>query len=143
MDNDVSICLCFPDIYEIGASNLGLEILYHLVNDCRIAIEYRGIKNPLFHAVKLVELDEIEAKDHEDLIPMVEEFKKTFSNDTFGTDFEAYIADARLATKEEKMCWWMMKAIYFSLTLLFILQILAATTNTAVFRQGQANNLEV
>ena len=69
--------------------------LYHLVNDCRIAIEYRGIKNPLFHAVKLVELDEIEAKDHEDLIPMVEEFKKTFSNDTFGTDFEAYIADAR------------------------------------------------
>lgn len=69
--------------------------LVHLVNDCRIAIEYRNIKNPLFHAVKLVELDEIEAKDHEDLIPMVEEFKKTFSNDTFGTDFEAYIADAR------------------------------------------------
>ena len=56
---------------------------------------------------------------------------------------QPYIADARLATKEEKMCWWMMKAIYFSLTLLFILQILAATTNTAVFRQGQANNLVV
>lgn len=69
--------------------------LYHLVNDVRIAIEYRNIKNPLFHAVKLVELDEIETKDHQDIIPMVEEFKKTFSNDTFGTDFEAYIADAR------------------------------------------------
>ena len=37
MDNDVSICLCFPDIYEIGASNLGLEILYHLVNDKKVA----------------------------------------------------------------------------------------------------------
>ena len=69
--------------------------LFHLVNDVRIAIDYRGIKNPLFHAVKLVELDELETKDHQDIIPMVEEFKKTFSNDTFGTDFEAYIADAR------------------------------------------------
>ena len=37
MDNDVSICLCFPDIYEIGASNLGLEILYHLVNEKKVA----------------------------------------------------------------------------------------------------------
>ena len=37
MSNDVSICLCFPDIYEIGASNLGLEILYHLVNEKKLA----------------------------------------------------------------------------------------------------------
>ncbi|WP_372519827.1 TIGR03960 family B12-binding radical SAM protein [Candidatus Ruminimicrobiellum ovillum] len=37
MENDVSICLCFPDIYEIGASNLGLEILYHLVNEKKVA----------------------------------------------------------------------------------------------------------
>ncbi len=37
MENDVSLCLCFPDIYEIGASNLGLEILYHLVNEKKVA----------------------------------------------------------------------------------------------------------
>lgn len=37
MENDVSLCLCFPDIYEIGASNLGLEILYHLVNKKKVA----------------------------------------------------------------------------------------------------------
>ena len=37
MENDVSICLCFPDIYEIGASNLGLEILYHLINEKKVA----------------------------------------------------------------------------------------------------------
>ena len=37
MNNDVSLCLCFPDIYEIGASNLGLEILYHLVNEKKVA----------------------------------------------------------------------------------------------------------
>ncbi len=27
------ICFCFPDMYEIGASNLGIEILYHIVNN--------------------------------------------------------------------------------------------------------------
>ena len=37
MANAVSICLCFPDIYEIGASNLGLEILYHLINEKKLA----------------------------------------------------------------------------------------------------------
>ncbi len=37
MSKDVSICLCFPDIYEVGASNLGLEILYHLVNEKKFA----------------------------------------------------------------------------------------------------------
>ncbi|MDR1052349.1 MAG: TIGR03960 family B12-binding radical SAM protein [Endomicrobium sp.] len=34
---DFSIVLCFPDIYEIGASNLGIEILYHLINEKRLA----------------------------------------------------------------------------------------------------------
>lgn len=27
------LCLCFPDKYEIGMSNIGLRILYHMVND--------------------------------------------------------------------------------------------------------------
>jgi radical SAM family uncharacterized protein/radical SAM-linked protein len=35
---DLSIVLCFPDLYEIGASNLGIEILYHLINDKQLAI---------------------------------------------------------------------------------------------------------
>ncbi|WP_158409032.1 TIGR03960 family B12-binding radical SAM protein [Endomicrobium proavitum] len=37
MSADFSVCLCFPDIYEVGASNLGLEILYHLVNEKKLA----------------------------------------------------------------------------------------------------------
>ena len=28
----LKFCFCFPDMYEIGASNLGIEILYHIVN---------------------------------------------------------------------------------------------------------------
>ena len=27
------LCLCFPEIYEIGMSNIGVRILYHLLND--------------------------------------------------------------------------------------------------------------
>jgi radical SAM family uncharacterized protein/radical SAM-linked protein len=37
MSADFSLVLCFPDIYEVGASNLGLEILYHLVNEKKLA----------------------------------------------------------------------------------------------------------
>lgn len=31
-ENKTSVCLCFPDMYEVGVSNLGIEILYHIVN---------------------------------------------------------------------------------------------------------------
>lgn len=69
--------------------------LTHLINDCRIALEGSGVENSLFHAVKLVELDEIEVSQHPQAAQMVEEFKKTFKDDVFGTDFEAIVADAR------------------------------------------------
>jgi hypothetical protein len=49
----------------------------------------------LFHAIKLVELDEIEVKMHPTSTVMVEEFKKTFKDDIFGNDFEAIVADSR------------------------------------------------
>lgn len=29
---EVKMCLCFPDVYEIGMSNLGIKILYHVLN---------------------------------------------------------------------------------------------------------------
>lgn len=29
---DTSVCLCFPDVYEVGMSNLGTRILYFLMN---------------------------------------------------------------------------------------------------------------
>lgn len=69
----------------------------HLINDVKIAFKGKGVDNPLFHAIKLVENDELEASMHPDLLPMVSEFKKTFQNDVFGSDFEALIADARYA----------------------------------------------
>ena len=69
--------------------------LFHLINDCRIAFEGAKVENPLFHAVKLVELDELETSSHPNLVHMVDEFKHTFKDDVFGDDFEALIADAR------------------------------------------------
>ena len=31
---DLKVCLAFPDVYEVGMSHLGLQILYHLLNAC-------------------------------------------------------------------------------------------------------------
>ena len=69
--------------------------LSHLINDVKIALEAKGVENPLFHAVKLTEKDELEDKSHSDALKLVDDFKKTFKNDTFGSDFEALVADGR------------------------------------------------
>ncbi|MBQ9729881.1 MAG: ferrous iron transporter B [Clostridia bacterium] len=69
--------------------------LRHLINDVRIALAGQSVEHPLFHAVKLVENDELEVAMHPQTVSMVEEFEKTFEHELFGADFEALIADAR------------------------------------------------
>lgn len=69
--------------------------LSELIKNVNIALKGHKVDNPLFHAVKLVELDELEVSAHNDLAPMVEEFKETYHNELFGNDFEALVADAR------------------------------------------------
>ena len=78
-----------------GETVLQNSPIAHLIRDVSIALEGNKVENPLFHAVKLSEMDEIEVGMHQELVPMVEAFKKTFSDETFGTDFEAIVADAR------------------------------------------------
>lgn len=78
-----------------GTTVIEQKELSHLIKDVKIAFKGKGVENPLFHAVKLVELDELETKSHPDLVGMVEEFKGTFEDEVFGDDFEALIADAR------------------------------------------------
>ena len=78
-----------------GATVLASSPLAHVIDDVRIALKGKGVENPLFHAVKLTEGDEIEVKDHPAEMEMVEEFKKQFSDDVFEGDFEAMVADAR------------------------------------------------
>ena len=31
--DNLKYCLCFPDVYEVGMSNLGIKILYHMINE--------------------------------------------------------------------------------------------------------------
>ncbi len=78
-----------------GSTVLKGSALSHLIKDVTIAFKGKEVPNPLFHAIKLVENDEIEASNHKDLLPMVEEFKKQFKDETFGDDFEAIVADER------------------------------------------------
>ena len=78
-----------------GVTVLEDSALKHLIGDVRIALAGQEVENPLFHAIKLVEMDELEVKAHKETIPMIEEFKKTFNDDVFGNDFEALVADAR------------------------------------------------
>ncbi len=78
-----------------GVTVLKDSPLAHVIGDVKIALEGQKVANPLFHAIKLVENDEIEVKMHKDTVGMVNAFKKTFNDDVFGNDFEALVADAR------------------------------------------------
>lgn len=78
-----------------GRTVLEKTSIIHLINDCRIALSGQKVDNALFHAVKLVEMDELEVGMHPDSAEMVNEFKESFHDELFGNDFEALIADSR------------------------------------------------
>lgn len=78
-----------------GTTVLENSSLMHLIGDCKIALTAQNIDNALFHAIKLAELDELEVEAHPESAKMVDEFKKTFSDEVFGCDFEAIVADSR------------------------------------------------
>ena len=78
-----------------GKSVLEQSKIAHVIDDVRIALRAQNVENPLFHAIKLTEGDELEVGMHPNETGMVEEFKKQFSDDVFQGDFEAMVADAR------------------------------------------------
>ncbi len=78
-----------------GVTVLEDTALKHLISDITIALDAQDVKNALFHAIKLIEQDELEVSMHKETIKMVEAFKKTFTDELFGDDFEAIFADGR------------------------------------------------
>ncbi|MBR5250800.1 MAG: ferrous iron transport protein B [Clostridia bacterium] len=80
---------------RVGRTVIEHKELLHLIGDCRIALIGQGVENALFHAVKLAEMDELEVCAHPVSARVVQEFKKTFSDDIFGKDIDAIIADSR------------------------------------------------
>ena len=94
---DRLMAVCYNESTKIrnGATLLNEGPLAHLIKDVKIAFEAVNVDNPLFHAIKLIENDEIEAKNHPELLKIVDDFKHTFNDETFGNDLEAIVADAR------------------------------------------------
>lgn len=78
-----------------GRSIIENKELQHLIGDITIALKGQDVQNPIFHAVKLAELDDLEVLMHKETVGMIEAFKKTNLNTEFGEDFEALIADSR------------------------------------------------
>ncbi len=80
---------------RLGVTVLQNSALAHLIRDVKIALDGHGVPSPLFHAVKLVEGDELECAAHAEVVKMVEEFKTTFERGAFVEEFDALVADGR------------------------------------------------
>ncbi len=79
-----------------AVSVLSESALASAIRNAEIALQLKEVGAPLFHAVKLVEKDEIEVKTHPAEARAVESFlKQNFHDDEFNGDTEAAIADAR------------------------------------------------
>ncbi|MBQ3596885.1 MAG: ferrous iron transporter B [Clostridia bacterium] len=91
----MEVAIAQSDLKRKGETVLKECDINHLISDVERALIGHEIENSLFHSIKLIEGDELEIKMHPATVKMVEEFKKTFSNQLFGNDLEALIADAR------------------------------------------------
>lgn len=78
-----------------AVSVLGNSKLAGAIGEVKALLYGGGVKDPLFHAIKLVESDEIEIKAHPEAYKLVEEYKTQIKDDVFGDDFEAIVADER------------------------------------------------
>lgn len=80
-----------------GSSVLRTSRLGSAVAHAEKLLKDAGVPAPLFHAVKLVEKDELEVKSHPSEAAEVEKYLKAndYENGEFGGDSEAEIADAR------------------------------------------------
>ena len=65
------------------------------IDEITKCMEEEDVPSPMYHAIKFLEGDFIEQAHSERISKMVEEYKKEFNDEAFGSDFEALIADAR------------------------------------------------
>ncbi len=79
-----------------GVSVLATSDLYKIIQKAEKLCEEKRVPSPLFHAIKLVEKDEEERKNHPDLAERCEEMMVSAPDfGIFGKDTEAFIADHR------------------------------------------------
>ena len=69
--------------------------ILELIDELKGLYSKKNIENPLFHAIKMSEEDEIEIRNNEDIYERVVNFKKNFTNDNFEGDYASLLADER------------------------------------------------
>lgn len=86
---------------EAGRKREGVSVLFddsllsHLIKDVEAAFKARKVDNSLFHAIKLIESDELETSMHEDLVSLLATLRSRIKDETLGQDLEAIVADRR------------------------------------------------
>ena len=78
-----------------GLSVIKDEKISSLIKKIEAEYQNKNVQNSLFHATKLIENDEIEVKNSENLVSIIDEYKKDNYSNSEDTDFEATIADLR------------------------------------------------
>ena len=69
--------------------------LNHIITQTENELASKGVDNPLFHAIKLIEHDELEIETHVEVALGVEKLKQQEPQDEFEGDYEAKVADER------------------------------------------------
>ena len=80
---------------RVGFSVLSGSRISKVIDKTEKDLANKGIESPLFHAIKLIENDELEMSMHPEILNGVEELKKAEPKDEFDGDYEAIVADLR------------------------------------------------
>ena len=86
-DDTVSFAFCFPDVYEVGMSHLGMKILYHMLNEredtvCeRVFAPWEDMENEMINEdIPLLSLESyIPVKDF-DIVGFTLQYEMSYSN---------------------------------------------------------------
>ena len=78
-----------------GVSVLANSRINKVIEETTNKLNEGKIESPLFHAIKLIENDEIEINMHPEIAKGVEELKNKEPKDEFDGDYEAIVADQR------------------------------------------------
>ena len=95
IDDLMKVCFDEAKKKRVGTSVLSESDLKNLVDDAYDLFNQASIESPLFHAIKLIEGDEIEVANHVKENESLSMFKERYVNDSFEGDFEGRIADIR------------------------------------------------
>ena len=78
-----------------GFSVLSQSKIGPFIEEITKYMEEEEVPSPMYHAIKFIEGDFIEQSHSERISNIVEEYKKNFNDEVFGSDLEALIADGR------------------------------------------------